>query len=84
MSNKLTETNNCGVKFFFPCIFKFANIQFLYKFICIFELLSNKHMVLQGAGLKISFERFVDYTRQKFLLLRNFNGKFIFIKFDIN
>ena len=29
MSNKLTETNNCGVKFFFPCIFKFTKYLFI-------------------------------------------------------
>ena len=58
MSNRLTETNNCGVKLFFPCIFKFTKYPI---FIQIFVYLScaTSTWVWQNGGFSASYDSFV-------------------------
>ena len=72
MSNKLTETNNWGVKFFFPCIFKFTKYPI---FIQIFVYLScaTSTSVLRYGGLSAFLETKV--LNQSLGIFSNFSAE---------
>ncbi|HTN68092.1 MAG TPA: hypothetical protein VLZ33_01370, partial [Dysgonamonadaceae bacterium] len=57
-SNKLTETNNWGVKFFFPCMDKFTKSQ---NFIQVLLYLScaTGTAALRNGGFSASYDSFV-------------------------
>ena len=47
----MTETNNCGVKLFFPCIHQFTKYPVFIQVFCIFELCNKHRRLAQWRGL---------------------------------
>ena len=54
MSNRLTETNNWGVKFFFPCIPKFTN-YLVFMQVFVYLSCATSTAVWQNGGFSAKF-----------------------------
>ncbi|MEB3383138.1 hypothetical protein, partial [Flavobacterium psychrophilum] len=66
ISNKLTDTNNWGVKFFFPCMDKFTKIHSFKQVLIYLVELCNRHSSLKKLGFMAKFK--VGFVFVKFSL----------------